>query len=373
MARARKLNIFQRGLIQKILGLAVYFIVILFFLLGSSALEKYRLTQSIEQAQQQGSITLEMAEHFKQIQFPVSRFDAFWNILLAVFILGFGWLFGRYATWLNLSWPVTLPAAIEFLTAMHKLGLKDLEEQLAYIKRHRLPVYIAEAPILNENRQNVFARLSPYASHRLLAWKQVIASNIGSRQLCLDSDDYEPLYQEYAQGAREDSVTKIAELMKNVEALKSSLFLIEDERAKLAEENTELRQKNEVFETKEKLQKQTEPGRATLAETREPQKVNFWLVGIPLINRLKKEAEQASEVGQKKTYTRRQIQEEFLKEIQKYPKLRPEIEKILAASRKEPKSDPLDLEGWAMTSIRLGLGDYVQKTGGAPPKNRSAV
>ena len=59
-------------------------------------------------------------------------------------------------------------------------------------------------------------------------------------------------------------------------------------------------------------------------------------------------------------YTRTKIQEEFLRELEAFPELKPAVRNALHTSQKTKNNTPFDLEGWAMEEIRLALGEYVQ-------------
>lgn len=131
--------------------------------------------------------------------------------------------------------------------------------------------------------------------------------------------------------------------------------------AKLTEEKEELSTENAEFRQKLK----TAPGREVKAEKRENDKVPFWRVAAPVVNRL------IAESGEGTQYTRRNIQEAFLDELEKFPELKPIIQKLLHTPKKERENTPFALEGWGMDVIRSALGDLVKKDPGATRKTEN--
>ena len=81
------------------------------------------------------------------------------------------------------------------------------------------------------------------------------------------------------------------------------------------------------------------------------------------MNRLTAYAEPGTE------YTRRQIQAAFLEELEKFPELKPAIQKLLATDKKKDAGTPYDLTGWGMEAIRSALGDFAQTEPHAPKKS----
>ena len=120
----------------------------------------------------------------------------------------------------------------------------------------------------------------------------------------------------------------------------------------------------ENAEYKEKLR--TIPGREGKAEKRENDRIPFWRVAAPLVNRL------IAEAGPGTQYDRRQIQAAFLQELEGFPELKPAIRELLHTPNKQKESTPYELEGWGMEAIRLALGDLAKKAPGASPKAKKS-
>ena len=359
MNKTRKLNILQRGALQTWASIIVYSVCGIAAALIFDRLEKARFIVIAEQAQKKGTINQETAQHLKMI-INTPDFLEFLCIIISVFI-GIAvilWLM-RLAAGLNWSWPVTLPKAVEFSTAMQKMGKFDIADQMASIHKHRLRVYIAETPIHGEQHENIRAKLYPYANNKRLVLESVITTNIGKRLLCLDADDYEPIYQKYSLTEKVANSARVAELEEAVKVLNGFLKSKEEDNDKLTGENANLSSTITRLKNKEK----TDPARETKAQKGEQKKIPFWRVAGPLINRL------IAEAGPDTKYTRPQIQAEFEKELEGCSALKPVVAVLLRTSKKEAEGVPFDLEGWAMELIRVGLGEYAKKEGGAAKKS----
>ena len=359
MTDSRKLNMFQRGILQQIAVGVVYAACCLSAMFCLDKLIKYRFIRLASQAQNQDIIDSETADLLKKIIQAPDMAESFFIILLIVFFSLLGWFLMRWAARLNLSWPVSLPRAVEFSTAMCKMGIFAFIDQMAFIHKNRLPVYNALKPIIGESDENIRARLYPYAHNDILFVEVAMATNIGQRLLCLDSADYDPVYQQYIHAAQLANSTKIVELEQDIEALKGYLRLKDDDNIKLVGENSKLCK--EITDLRNKLR--TAPGRGKNIENGEQRKAPFWRVAGPLINRLVAEARSDTK------YTRSQIQAEFLDELENYPELKMTIKKLLYTPKKKAAGSPFDLTGWGMELIREGLGELVQRDGGAPQKS----
>lgn len=197
-----------------------------------------------------------------------------------------------------------------------------------------------------------------FAHHSLLGSEEIFERHTGNQALCLDANDHARLLEEYGPKTRSAYSVRIAELEQNVAALKAANSIHITDIAKLTERNGELLLENS--EHRKKLQ--TAPGREEKAERREIEKIPFWRVAAPLVNRL------IGEAGSETEYTRPQIQNAFLEELEKFPKLKPTIRELLHTAKKERENTPFVLEGWGLDLIRTALGDFAQTKGHAPKK-----
>lgn len=118
----------------------------------------------------------------------------------------------RWAAKRNWSWPVTLPRAVEFRSAMEQLGIVDPDERIYFVRKHKLPVFIAPKPLVGTEHTDVFVQLYPYAYHSSLGDKEVLELHTGKQTLCLDAASYERLLEEYGPKTKSAYVARIAEL-----------------------------------------------------------------------------------------------------------------------------------------------------------------
>ena len=352
----RQLNIFQRSIIQRIAFGIVYFVSIILTGFFADFTERKRFITIFEKAQQQGLINSDGFQTAKNLIESMSWIESFVPVAIVVLcvlvsLYALKWVVNR-----NWSWPTTLPKAVEFRFAMRKLGIADPAEWVPFICKNDIPVFIAVSPLIGDEQENVRVRRYSRAPNRNLISKKVFELNTGKQTLCLDTDDYEHLLEQHGPKTKSAYHAKIAELEEKITEIKALNSAQRSDITKLSEDNKKLLTENTEHRRKQK----TAAARERKAEKREIAKVPFWLVAVPLIYRLKAEA------GPGTSYTSRQIQEDFLQELEKYPELKPEIERLLRSSKKESENTPFSLDGWAMEAIRSALGDLARKEGGRP-------
>lgn len=197
-----------------------------------------------------------------------------------------------------------------------------------------------------------------FAHNPSLGDNEVFERYAGKQALCLDAADYERLLEEHGPKTRSAYSARIAELEQSVTDLKAVNSIQSADIAKLTEEKETLSTENAEFRQKLK----TALGREGKAEKRENDRIPFWRVAAPLVNRLIAEAESDTK------YSRRQIQEAFQQELESLPELKPAIQKLLHTAKKERENMPFSLDGWGMKAIRSALGDLAKKDPGATPK-----
>jgi len=206
-----KLNIFQRGILQAI----VYGIVGAFCL-----------------------IAMDTAFHYigqnKILQNPTIALILGFIGLVAVFA-GITIALSLASLRLNLAWKATLPKAVEFASAMQRLGLFDFDTQLAFVSTQKMHVFIADNPILQDAQEN--ARVRRYM---FLAHKNVLSSHKGKRTLCLDAEEYERVARDMQTPFSVLESATVAEKEKTLTTLQDELRLKTAELESLADENASL-------------------------------------------------------------------------------------------------------------------------------------
>jgi len=353
-----KLNIFQRGILQKCATVFVYMVSAATGAWAIDWLDKQYFIRLAKEAQNQNLIPPEVAHRFI-ILIEARDFTAIFLIMFVGLLCGFViWLFMRWAANFNWSWPVTLPKAVEFRWAMEQLGITDPHERIAFVRKHKLHVFIALSPLVGKEQEPVRAKLYPFAYHVGLGNVDLFARHIGNQTLCLDADDYEGLLKEHGQRTDSAYSARIVDLEQSITNLKATNSLQNADIVKLTEENEKLLAKNDGLKNELKML----TPRAGKAEKRENDRIPFWLVAAPMVKELKKKAEPGTR------YKRPQIQAAFLQELEGFPELKPAIQNLLNTSKKQEGSAPYELKGWGMEAIRLALGDLAEKDPGTSPK-----
>ena len=225
MSKPLKLNIFQRGFLQKAITVFVY--------LGSIALgvfvldfaDKRLFANIIKEAERQGIIT---SDAFVRIQSLIDTRDntiIFSIIFIGFFCIAIGWFLMRLAAKLNWSWPVTIPQAVEFRSAMEQLGIAEPNERIEFVRKHKLHVFIALSPLAHKRQNSVRSQFYAFAHNSPLGNSDIFERHIGKQTLCLDAADFDRLLEEHDKRADSAYSARIVTLEENITSLKGTSFL----------------------------------------------------------------------------------------------------------------------------------------------------
>ncbi len=247
---------------------------------------------------------------------------------------------------LNLVLPVTLPKVIEFSHAMQTLRILNFDKQVDFLSEKDVHIFLAPNPILQTTAQHLLVK-----KYIALQNRKTLKFYNGDNRLCLDFDDYEQLLREQEELSSVIYAKQRLTHNNEVETLKATLALLHEDMAKVTQEKTACC--TELEELKKK--QQTVSARDAKADKREHDRVVFWRVAAPMINRL------LADAGPKTLYTRPQIQAAFEEELKKFPQLQASIATLLETPKKKADGKCYDLEGWGMDIIRKSLGDYVKR------------
>jgi regulator of replication initiation timing/uncharacterized membrane protein len=356
--QSQKLNIFQRGILQKCATFLVYLVSVSISALIIDWLDKQLFIRLAEEAQRQNLLSPEAARGFTLL-IEARESAAIFHIVFVILVCGFVvWLFMRWAATRNWSWPVTLPKAVEFRSAMERLGIAAPADRIAFVRKHKLAVFIALSPLIGKEHEAVRAKLYAFAHHSSLGDEGVFDRYTGMQTLCLSAGEYERILKEHGEHTTSAYSARIVALEQEITNLKAVNSLQSVDIAKITGENEKLQTEN--AELRKKLQ--TVQGREDKAEKRQNDIIPFWRVAAPLVNQLIKENTPGIQ------YTRPQIQDAFLLDLENFPELKPAIQKLLHTDKKEAQNTPFSLEGWGMEVIRSALGDLAKKDGGATRK-----
>lgn len=328
MGEKKKLNIFQRGILQFLFSVLIASV---FMYAGLIAFLK-----------------LYSAGLFSQNAIVI-----FFGFVSSLMIVALSFLLMRMTFGANLATKITLPKIVEFSHALQNIGINRFDEQIDFIAREKVFLFVSDDSIVPPCKENASVK-----RYIFLKDKERLKNLNGDKRLCLDADDYERLLDEHGAKTKTAYEARIAALEKNISELKAANSIQTADIAKLTEEKESLAKENAGY----RKTQQTAAAREENAEKREIRRIPFWRVAGPLVNRLIAEATPETQ------YTRPQIQAAFLAELDALLELKPAIEALLNTKKKEDDETPYDLTGWGMEAIRTALGDHVQKDGRAPKK-----
>lgn len=346
---SRNLKPLERGLLQKIFVFIVYTISITVLALGLEWFDKYTFLKILSRAELQEKIPEDVLNLFARLIDARNETDFIHLIIFGLFcgLLVF-WLM-RHAAGLQWSKAVKLKHAVEFRQAMEKIGITDPDERIDFARKHGVPVYIAIKPFIGMAMDNVKARFYAFAEN-IPVNRAAFNTYIGNQRLCLDGGDFVILQQKFGMEAQATLEACVVSLEDTITKLRSELSVKENRIEQMKEDNARLADENDMYKNKFR----TIPGREKKSDKREDSKCPFRRVAYPLVNRLISHALP----GEK--YTRKQIQDEFMRELSSYPELEDSIRQLLHTQKKEADNTPFDLDGWAMEEIRNALGEYAQ-------------
>ena len=353
---SENLSHLQRGILQKCFGLAAYFVCIFAIAFIVDWLSKRAFTNYFISAQKSGKLSSDILPVLCSLIQDKPVESSFVIIFFCVILALTTFFVIRWAGNRNWSTIVELPHVIEFRSAMDKLGIQKPSDRFEIIQKYSIPLYIADNPLFETESMNVRARYYAYASKPDMRSLGMLEKLIGSQQLCLAAEDFSTLSEEYKKAVSAVTSTALVSLKDQNDKLKAALSLKEHEVLELTKTVARLREENTVLLNKAK----TADARDGKADKRERDRMIFWRVAGPLVNRLLASPESS--------FTRPQIQQAFEKELEHHPELKADIKALLHTPKKEQDSTPYSLEGWGMTLIREALGEKAKSTPGAAQK-----
>ncbi len=352
----KKLNTFQKGIWQKIFSLAVYGVCSVAVTYAIDRLIQHDINNALASLQKKADISEQslhmLANILAERGFALASIIIFCSILLALV----SWLIIRWAGNRNWSTPVILPCAVEFRSAMDRLGVQKPRDRFDIIEKFRIPLYITEKPLLEPENENVQARYYRHGAQADMRSLALLETLIGSQKLCLDAGDFDFLASEYKRTFGTVNSSALASLKDQNDKLKAALSIKEHDAHEADQELVRLREENAEIFNKAK----TADAREGKADKRERDRIAFWRVAAPLVNDLL--------ATPNTEYTRPQIQQAFEDELERHPELKPTIKALLHTPKKEQDGTPYSLEGWGMALIREALGDRAKSSPGAGQK-----
>lgn len=319
MSNSLKLNIFQRGILQKAVAVVAYLgsIAVGAFILDWA--DKRLFTNSIKEAERQGVITPEALLRIQTLIETRDNTVIFAIILIGLFCVLMGWFLMRWAAKLNWSWPVTIPHAIEFRAAMEQLGITNPDERIDFVRKHKLPIFIALSPLTRKRQESVPAQLYAFAHHSPLGNSDIFERHIGKQTLCLDADQYDALAKKIDESESHSKSVIISEKNEEIKGLNAALASVAQEKETLIKERDELRDKVRI----QPAQEDTRVDRLRVEHL-------LWSGYIPVIERLLREAPEG------KKYITKDIETEFNTEWEHRPDLRERMKELTGSEEASP-------------------------------------
>ncbi|SHN66481.1 hypothetical protein [Desulfovibrio litoralis] len=351
-----KLKLLPLNFLHGVFIVALFITNILACLWTLNLFNKEKFIVILEQATQQKVTTPEALQSIKPL--IVSRdisYDSSAIVIMVLFGL-LGLYFMRWIAGYNWSWTTTLAKAIEFRAGMEQLGIVAPEDRIDFIRKNKIPVFIASSPLIGREQINVKAKSYNARSFYPLRNKSNIDLYVGQQTLCFDADNYASILQQHGQKTELAYSARVVTLEEMITNLKGVNSIQVNEIEELKVENKLLKDGKTQLSNQLKTLKSNDAN----IETSNQRRIPFWRVAAPMINKMIEEATSEEQ------YTRADIQLAFVEELQKYPDLQDKIKAVLNEKKQNKLEDSFELTGWAMDSIRFALGNFVKKQSGRP-------
>jgi hypothetical protein len=340
MPAYKKLNWRQRGFLQQIFSIISVLICGAIFLYFLDLFEKRRFLAEINKLQIGEKID---KNTFSLIEIAVNSMfsgDVLLIVIIGVSCIALLHLLLKWFGQVNWALPATLSKAVEFSSALRNLGIINPSEQVEFIVKKKMPVYIACEPLLGNQRENVKAKLYVFGNKEYFVAGKFLASTIGRQTLCLAVEDYETVVQEGQVASDLGEFIFLANKDREINELNNELERLKGELEKHIAEKIELKQKFGTVPAREgrgfKLVRDSLP---------------LWHIVIPMLERLKKD-------GKPGQYTKKSIQNAFLAELEHQKK-----SKTILSELFDNKNNKLP--DWLLEIIKDDLKDLASK-GGRP-------
>ncbi len=313
-----KLNIFQKGFTSKAFVLCVYFLLFVLAAYIIDIIDQSIFLNTLQLAVDKEIISKEI---FLKLKIYINTRNSL--VVLPMFFVGaictlVGWFFMRWVASYNIAWSVTLPEAMEFRPAMKKLGILSLSEEISFITKHKIQIFIAKTPFLMEEARNIRARLYPFSSNDILVVQSVFEKAIGARKLCITKEAYSYLLEKSEKITSLQASSSLMEKDKEIEVCNTRITTLSKEIEELKGENTLLQAENTNFKNKQK----TEVGREKVEINRARRQRIQWIAINTLLDRIIEES------PANKIYTEQEFKDLLDKEWQDSQHLQDEMEKL---------------------------------------------
>jgi hypothetical protein len=236
----KKMNMLQRGVPQQIFTFCVY----LLCMTGNTYIVSLFLkTLYIAKADRQLASNGITKDVFLQVVQFVKNTDLS-DAVIIIFVMGIlvaitHKIMLKVASF-DFVQDVILTRALEFSSALRKIGVLSPADQMQFVKKHKMPVFIATTEILGDEIQNIKAKLNTFSRGNLTS-SSVYSQNIGKRTLCLNADDFQHVIEEQFQQSCLANKTQLEAKNQEVVALTCALKTEMEKNDALKRENNELK------------------------------------------------------------------------------------------------------------------------------------
>ena len=223
----KKLNAFQKGILQKYFSLATYGICVIATASAIAFLIKKDILKTLAAIQKRAGLSEQvfrmLTAALDERGFALASIIIFSSGLLALV----SWFIVRWAGNRNWSMPVVLPKALEFRSAMDRLGVLNPRDRFDIIEKFRIPLYITEKPLLEPENEDVQARYYRHGARADLRSLAMLETLVGCQKLCLNAGDFDFLASEYKRTFGTVNSSTLAALKDQNDKLKAALSLKE--------------------------------------------------------------------------------------------------------------------------------------------------
>ena len=239
----KKLNTFQKGIWQKIFSLAVYGVCIVAGTYAIAFLIKNDILKALTAIQKSADLsehTLRMlTAALDERGFALASIIIFCSVILALV----SWFIIRWAGNRNWSTTVILPKAVEFRSAMDRLGVLNPRDRFDIIEKFRIPLYITEKPLLEPENENVQARHYRHGAQADMRSLAMLETFIGCQKLCLDAGDFDFLASEYKRTFGTVNSSALASLKDQNDKLNEEKLVLQEDLDKAQKTIEEMKKK----------------------------------------------------------------------------------------------------------------------------------
>ena len=182
----KKLNIFQRGILQKCIAFLAYLICASIAAFSIDLINKQWFISVAKRYYTNGQLPEEALKLFSFImEFRVDTniFNLAFLISVCVFIC---FKFVRFIAQLDLLRPVTLDKVIEFRKTMENIEIFKPEERIDFIIKSKIPLYIAYDPIISTEKEHVKAQFYACSKYDYFISANTINKYTVMQLLCIE-------------------------------------------------------------------------------------------------------------------------------------------------------------------------------------------